>query len=107
MKIAFDAAEALGVPRLLDEDDYTDIPPERLSTITYLSEIWKRFRSWLAVDMKKIPSTWLSFLLNVRDGRNFHKEVFRKDSIEVAHKCDDFREGGHPMPFETYSCTKV
>lgn len=42
LKLAFDTAERLGVPRLLEEDDIVRLPvPERLSIITYVLELRK------------------------------------------------------------------
>ncbi|KAH3742992.1 Flagellar calcium-binding protein TB-44A [Pelomyxa schiedti] len=42
LKLAFDAAETLGVPKLLDEQDILDMSvPEKLSMVTYLFELQK------------------------------------------------------------------
>jgi len=42
LELAFSIAEKLGVTRLLDVEDITDIPvPDRLSMITYISEVHK------------------------------------------------------------------
>ena len=42
LKLAFDTAERLGVPRLLDEGDILNLSvPERLSIITYVLELRK------------------------------------------------------------------
>lgn len=44
-KLAIDTAEAMGVNRLLDPEDIADIPvPEKLSMMTYLSEMYKIFK---------------------------------------------------------------
>jgi len=39
LKLAFDTAERLGVPRLLDEEDMIDTAPESKSVMTYLFEL--------------------------------------------------------------------
>lgn len=42
LKIAFDAAETLGVPKLLEIEDITELEvPEKLSMATYLFELQK------------------------------------------------------------------
>jgi len=44
LKLAFDTAERMGVPRLLSEEDILDLSiPERLSIITYVLELRKVF----------------------------------------------------------------
>jgi hypothetical protein len=45
LKLAFDAAERLGVPKLIDPEDITQLAtPERRSIITYLSVMSKTLR---------------------------------------------------------------
>jgi len=59
LKLAFDIAESLGIPRLLDIEDLTDVPrPDEKAVMTYVSEYFKYFSSQNQVELagKRISS---------------------------------------------------
>jgi len=121
LKLAFDTADKLGVPALMDpEDMLMDCGPDKFSVITYISQYFHKFKNFGQEGSNEVTITKPAPPRNLEDEMMKKRQQIEQERmlLKKCAKCGNgFPNGGtiidalgkqyHPECFVCFSCNKA